>query len=303
MLPTPNSSPREVTEEQTMKRKETYGGETRGMYLEHFAVMGLLPTPRSADVEGGCVNDVQMENGSYFRTNKDGVRWGVKLRDVVESGMLPTPTTMDATSNGDMTAAAKLMQGATHRSSGQQIQKTLTMQIHQGILAENQELMEELANKPMLKRTNLPTQQEFVQWIRSVTNAKELSKLINVKLSTAEHWFRKDTKGFSHPSVEEWEKIAKIFQANEQMNNQMREQSSIEWKGMLPTPVAGEYRDTGEGVKTGNFKQMNLTRTIAKDNPEWIGKNSQLNPRFVAEMMGFPPNWTELPFQSGETNP
>jgi hypothetical protein len=73
--------------------------------------------------------------------------------------------------------------------------------------------------------------------------------------------------------------------------------------GMLPTPVAGEYRDTGEAVKTGNFKQMNLTRTIAKDNPEWTGKTSQLNPRFVAEMMGFPPNWTELPFQSGEQNP
>jgi hypothetical protein len=33
------------------------------------------------------------------------------------------------------------------------------------------------------------------------------------------------------------------------------------------------------------------------------GKTFQLNPRFVAEMMGFPPDWTELPFQSGETNP
>jgi DNA (cytosine-5)-methyltransferase 1 len=32
------------------------------------------------------------------------------------------------------------------------------------------------------------------------------------------------------------------------------------------------------------------------------GSNSQLNPLFVAEMMGFPPNWTVLPFQSGETN-
>jgi DNA (cytosine-5)-methyltransferase 1 len=30
------------------------------------------------------------------------------------------------------------------------------------------------------------------------------------------------------------------------------------------------------------------------------GKTSQLNPRFVAEMMGFPPNWTELPFLNGE---
>jgi hypothetical protein len=32
------------------------------------------------------------------------------------------------------------------------------------------------------------------------------------------------------------------------------------------------------------------------------GKTSQLNPRFVAEMMGFPPNWTELPFLNGGRN-
>jgi len=31
-----------------------------------------------------------------------------------------------------------------------------------------------------------------------------------------------------------------------------------------------------------------------------LGVRSHLNPRFVGEMMGFPPNWTELPFQSGE---
>jgi hypothetical protein len=31
--------------------------------------------------------------------------------------------------------------------------------------------------------------------------------------------------------------------------------------------------------------------------------NSQLNPLFVLEMMGFPPDWTELPFLNGETNP
>jgi hypothetical protein len=57
---------------------------------------GLLPTPRTADIEGGCVDNVQIENGSYFRTNANGVRWGVKLRDVVESGLLPTPKTQDS---------------------------------------------------------------------------------------------------------------------------------------------------------------------------------------------------------------
>ena len=33
------------------------------------------------------------------------------------------------------------------------------------------------------------------------------------------------------------------------------------------------------------------------------GTTSQLNHRFVAEMMGFPVNWTELPFLNCETNP
>jgi hypothetical protein len=53
----------------------------------------MYPTPRVADVEGGAVKNVQLENGHFFRENKKGVRWGVKLRDAVE--MFPTPTTRD----------------------------------------------------------------------------------------------------------------------------------------------------------------------------------------------------------------
>jgi hypothetical protein len=212
--------------------------------------------------------------------------------------MLPTPTVMDSANNGDMTAAAKMMQGATHRSSGQPIQKTLTMEIHQQILSDNQPLMQELANKPMLKRTNLPPQKEFVDWIRSVTNSKELSNLIDVKLSTVEHWFRMDLKGFSHPSIEEWIKIAEIFPVTEQMNARMMEQSSIEWTGMLPTPTASDQY-SGTPILSENYpRETDLKHYVSQQ----IGKNSQLNPRFVAEMMGFPPNWTELPFQSGEQN-
>jgi hypothetical protein len=72
--------------------------------------------------------------------------------------------------------------------------------------------------------------------------------------------------------------------------------------GMLPTPVSGEWMDTGEKVKGNNYKQQNLTRTIANASEEWTGINSQLNPQFVLEMMGFPPDWTLLPFLNGETN-
>ena len=55
----------------------------------------LLPTPTVSDTEGGKQMP-KIRNGRYYRTNKKGVEWGVKLRDVVESGMLiPTPTASD----------------------------------------------------------------------------------------------------------------------------------------------------------------------------------------------------------------
>ena len=88
-------------------------------------------------------------------------------------------------------------------------------------------------------------------------------------------------------------------------------------RGMLPTPSAsdtegspkrkdqisqggnGNWRRTSDntGIMFG-AKLMDVAPIIAGSN----GKNSHLNPRFVAEMMGYPVNWTELPFQNGEKN-
>lgn len=59
--------------------------------------------------------------------------------------------------------------------------------------------------------------------------------------------------------------------------------------GMLPTPAAADGFKT-----TSNSKQTNLNMLAP------VGTSSQLNPQFVGEMMGFPPNWTELPFLNGE---
>jgi hypothetical protein len=377
MLPTPTASdveggvsnPNQITQKNgRFVRTSNNTGTEFGAKLRD--VVGMLPTPQATD--WNTATKPETYEARRQRHAAKGVNLQMSLRQMAV--MLPTPTVMDSANNGDMTAAAKLMQGATHRSSGQPIQKTLTMEIHQQILADNQPLMEELANKPMLKRTNLPPQKEFVEWIRSVTNAKELSQMIDVKLSTAEHWFRTDAKGFSHPSIEEWTKIAEIFQVTEQMNARMMEQSSIEWTGMLPTPNAAEgYKGAktynpksqmgsslsamaGSGmlptptamdstsatasmkstqVKEGSMHSMTLSRFLltpsASDGlrsgmtmdslkrhnkvnaensnlAEQIahkvgGGTSHLNPRFVAEMMGFPVNWTELPFQSGEQNP
>ena len=76
---------------------------------------------------------------------------------------------------------------------------------------------------------------------------------------------------------------------------------------LLPTPVARDWKgkqpseyiqDRGENPK---FKMPSLPGVLAKlTNTD--GKPSQLNPQFVENMMGFPENWTLLPFLNGEKN-
>ena len=72
---------------------------------------------------------------------------------------------------------------------------------------------------------------------------------------------------------------------------------------MLPTPATRDYKGANslEHLKGENGNKMTHENQLPNYIKLQTGSSSQLNPRFVAEMMGFPPNWTELPFQSGET--
>jgi hypothetical protein len=70
--------------------------------------------------------------------------------------------------------------------------------------------------------------------------------------------------------------------------------------GILPTPRVGGQEDyKTRNIRQGHQKAMSYLEANIQYQ---TGTTSHLNPRFVAEMMGFPPNWTELPFQSGEQN-
>ena len=68
------------------------------------------------------------------------------------------------------------------------------------------------------------------------------------------------------------------------------------YKGLLPTPRVNDSKNAT--MPDSQLTRVdNLTKRFhhLKD-----GTTSQLNPQFVLEMMGFPPDWTELPFLSGE---
>jgi hypothetical protein len=79
--------------------------------------------------------------------------------------------------------------------------------------------------------------------------------------------------------------------------------------GMIPTPTQRDHKG-GNSLKHLTRQEVNENGKI-KDNhinqlPNFIkvqtGQTGQLSPHFVMEMMGFPPDWTELPFLNGETN-
>jgi hypothetical protein len=72
--------------------------------------------------------------------------------------------------------------------------------------------------------------------------------------------------------------------------------------GLLPTPTTRDWKGERDLTDGKNMSEKGVTYGIRLPQVVATGKTSQLNPRFVAEMMGFPVNWTELPFQSGETS-
>tara|TARA_R100001443_G_scaffold88669_1_gene95110 strand:+ start:111 stop:1409 length:1299 start_codon:yes stop_codon:yes gene_type:complete len=61
--------------------------------------------------------------------------------------------------------------------------------------------------KIVVTRPLLPTQEEFIAFLKKRTNAKSLANITDISLTTVEHWFRKDNSGFSYPSIEHWNEI------------------------------------------------------------------------------------------------
>jgi hypothetical protein len=99
MLPTPtaydwNSARKPETFEKAKARHKAKGVNLQ-MPLKQMARNGILPTPRTTDVEGGKASGVKNDGNGWYREKKKGERWGVKLRDVAENGMLPTPKVQD----------------------------------------------------------------------------------------------------------------------------------------------------------------------------------------------------------------
>lgn len=101
---------------------------------------------------------------------------------------------------------------------------------------------------------------------------------------------------------EKWEEDQKKY-AEKGVNLQMGLKQMARLQ-MLPTPTATDFKGAypPTSINNNEARKSMLRNVYQHTNVKYHSKSSQLNPRFVAEMMGYPPNWTELPFQNGETN-
>lgn len=74
---------------------------------------------------------------------------------------------------------------------------------------------------------------------------------------------------------------------------------------LLPDYIIKLTNRLVEGPQGRSYKNesTDLPQAVKMTSSLKDGQTSQLNPLFVQEMMGFPYQWTELPFQSGEQNP
>lgn len=98
------------------------------------------------------------------------------------------------------------------------------------------------------------------------------------------------------PNAAEGTKYTRKLNPNSQMGRSL---TALAVNGLLLTPNASDGLRSGMRIKTlvKAKENGNLAQQIAH---RIGGEDSQLNPLFVEEMMGFPRGWTASPFQGGE---
>jgi len=98
LLVTPTSTQMKQRSEEAMKKRIAFrrsiGRKTTPFSTLEEQITTMYPTPRSCDLEGGVVKNVELVKGSFSRKNKKGVRFGVKLKDAIHK-MYGTPKAQD----------------------------------------------------------------------------------------------------------------------------------------------------------------------------------------------------------------
>ena len=280
----------------------------RAVSMHHIdeSECGLLPTP-TAMQDDADVKKVDARNEKQIAMGNPPFILGLTQR--AKRGMLPTPTAMDSTSATANMKSTQVKEGSMHSV-------TLSRAMLMGLLptpqasdveggVTNPKHIQQKNGRYVVKRQGTGT--EFGAKLRDVAqllptprankvnglNLENNPKLAGRNKSNLEEIVAKAL--LPTPNAAEGYKGSKTYNPNSQMGSGL---SALAVNNLLPTPTASD-KNQGTPTVSDNFpRHTQLNHLVSQQ----TGQNSQLNPQFVAEMMGFPPNWTELPFLSGELN-
>lgn len=143
---------------------------------------------------------------------------------------------------------AKTKKGSTQNSKYQNTEQEAS--VRQGMNKKR-------GQKLVFLRKNLPTQNEFVEFMRSRTTAEKISQNSNLKRSKIDHWFRRDEVGFAFPSAEDWNSIKWLVddwsKEFKKIDNQLND-ITIETDDILKNADKGRIKRTVWSINTKPFK-------------------------------------------------
>ena len=260
---------------------------------------GLLPTVKTWDSKEHSPNsgkETKIVNGQAVNIRADGTTFGPLLMDMAKVGLLPTPTASEVIESKNPREV--IMKGGSPRvvnNQGTDGQAKLNDMARWGLLPTPTAMDSSGAT------ANMKSTQVKDGSMHSVT----LSRALGMGLLPTPTAVQRE-----HPERVEALKASGAQTMFSRANGEARPNSILDhmhFHGMLPTPCARDFkgdRTLTEGKNiTADGQEMGLTleqsARIIAGIPKATSSTSQLNPRFVMEMMGFPPDWTELPFLNG----
>tara|TARA_R110000822_G_scaffold166452_1_gene306801 strand:- start:192 stop:941 length:750 start_codon:yes stop_codon:yes gene_type:complete len=242
-------------------------------------------------VEGGIVEDVELNNGSFSRRNKKGERWGVKLRDAAnyldkkekeEPSLFPTPQAADHLANQSETLEAWEKRAEKKKEEGINLQFALR---HAVQMWPTPQAMDGMRSGQIRKREEL-SEAALRGGCSNLREAVHDPKYLEQNIwptPMSRDW--KDSVNSVPPSV------------GKTRGYTLGMKVASEREQMLPTPTARDWKSGEASENTHQRNSRPLNEKVIRENKAQQKKSEEklhLNPTWVEGMMGFPHGWTDL---------
>ena len=253
------------------------------------------PTARASDNEGGIPSNVELSDGSFSRTNADGVRWGVKLKDATANWTTPLADDTNTRKN-------KFAQGGTPLSMQASNWPTPnTMDELPPRSEEGTKKLFEGARKGRKAPSNL---REFVHEENWPTPTTQETPHEEMELTETGRRKTKDGKDSHSLNLQDVSANWPTVTANSATySNGERGPNLIEEAKKWPTPNASEHKYRMQGNTqqsnglTATARKSDIHSTLQDQETETDGHTCspscrRLNPLFAEHLMGLPLGWT-----------